>query len=879
MPRPVAILAFLAAACAASGEPRDRVSLDSDWLFERGEARDAGYRLSYEVLKPWILPTGDDLLATPPIRPAPPFAGPAEKISYTQAEFDDSGWRHLDVPHDWAIEGPFDQALPGETGKLPWVGVGWYRKHFQIPAEAAGRRIYVDFDGAMSHAAVWLNGRLVGGWPYGYASFRLDLTPFAKPGAENVLAVRLENPPESSRWYPGAGIYRNVWLVTLDPVHVAHWGVTVTTPRVSADSATVCVTVVAGNDTAARANAVVSTSIFELDGEGSPGAAPVAGGGPRDVAIGPGREASSTESIGVSHPRLWSPGKPSRYVAVTSLQVSGTVVDRVETPFGIRTIRFDPDRGFLLNGEHVSIQGVCDHHDLGALGTAVNVSALARQIRLLQEMGCNAIRTSHNPPAPELLELCDRMGMLVMDEAFDCWTVPKRPNDYHLLFADWHEKDLRALVRRDRNHPCVILWSIGNEIPEQGYQPLGWKIARHLSGIVHEEDPTRPTTSAFDKIESGYNGMQLAVGVPGYNYKPEEYPRFHELNPTLPLVSTETASCISTRGYYTFPVSGNLSEGMGDLQVSSYDLTAPPWATSPDREFRGQDQAPFNAGEFVWTGFDYLGEPTPYGFDPYVLQAIKDPAEHARMEERGKELEKIQVTSRSSYFGILDLAGLKKDRFFIYQSRWRPDLPMAHLLPHWTWPERVGLVTPVHVYTSGDEAELFLNGRSLGRKAKAAMEYRIRWDDVVYEPGELKVVAYRNGKPWATDVERTAGPAAAIALSADRSSLSSDGSDLAYITVRINDRDGNLVPRASNRIRFSVSGPGDIIAVDNGDPTSFAPFQAPERNAFNGQCIAIVRARRDAAGGIVLTAESDGLAFATVGIASGPDRSQAAASR
>ncbi|HXQ80723.1 MAG TPA: beta-galactosidase GalB, partial [Opitutaceae bacterium] len=838
MPHRAACILLAAVVSAAAGEPRERVSLDADWLFERGDAPDAGDRLSYEALKPWILPTGDELLDLSARRAAPPAAGPAENVSYAQAQFDDGAWRRLDVPHDWAIEGPFQQDLPGATGKLPWVGVGWYRKHFQLPAESAGRRILVDFDGAMSHAAVWLNGHFVGGWPYGYASFRLDLSPFAKPGAENVLAVRLENPPESSRWYPGAGIYRNVWLVTEGPVHVAHWGTTVTTPRVSPDAATVSVNVIADNDSAAVAHAAVSTSIFELDEEGRAGAAPVATAGPRDEAIVPGREVSCTESLEIAHPRLWSLAKRWRYVAVTTLEMSGAVVDRVDTPFGVRTLRFDPDRGFLLNGERVAIQGVCDHHDLGALGSAVNSSALARQVRLLQEMGCNAIRTSHNPPAPELLELCDRMGMLVMDEAFDCWAIAKRPNDYHLLFDDWHEKDLRALIRRDRNHPSVVLWSIGNEIPEQTHPPVSWKLATHLSGIAHEEDRTRPTVSAFNKIESGYNGMQLSVDVAGYNYKPEEYPRFHALNPTIPLVSSETASCVSTRGFYTFPVSDNKSEGMEDLQVSSYDLSAPPWATPPDWEFRGQDRAPFNAGEFVWTGFDYLGEPTPYMKDPNFLLDFTDPAEHARMEAKLKALERIQVTSRSSYFGILDLAGLKKDRFYIYQARWRADLPMAHLLPHWTWPERVGLVTPVHVYTSGDEAELFLNGHSLGRKKRAALEYRLRWDDVRYEPGELKVVAYWHGKPWATDVERTAGPAAAIGLSSDRPCLAADGSDLAYVTVRVNDSAGNLVPRASNRVRFAVSGPGDIVAVDNGDPTTFAPFQAAERNAFNGLCVA-----------------------------------------
>jgi beta-galactosidase len=863
-----ACVLILALAAAAAGA-RERVSLDEGWRFARGDAPDAGGRLSYDALKPWILPTGDELLDIAPARVAAPGA-PPEDVSFAQPGFDDGAWRRVDVPHDWAIEGPFQQDLPGETGKLPWVGVGWYRRHFQVPAGEPGRRFFVDFDGAMSHAAVWVNGRFAGGWPYGYASFRLNVTRFLNPGADNVLAVRLENPPLSSRWYPGAGIFRNVWLVAESAVHVEHWGVYVTTPRVSADSALVTVTAVAHNGTAAKAQARVSTAIFELGADGRMGAMPVASAAPRDEAVFAGREASCTQSLVVAHPRLWDLASPNRYVAVTTVEVAGAAVDRVETPFGIRTIKFDADRGFLLNGSRVMIQGVCDHHDLGALGAAMNVSALARQVRLLKEMGCNAIRTSHNPPSPELLDLCDSMGMLVMDEAFDCWAIPKRPNDYHLLFADWHEKDLRALVRRDRNHPCVILWSIGNEIPEQLSPTTGWKLARHLTAIANEEDPTRPTVSAFDKVESGYNGMQLSVGVAGYNYKPWEYPRFRELNPTIPLVASETSSCISTRGFYVFPVSDDKAQGLADFQVSSYDLSAPPWATTPETEFRGQDKAPFVAGEFVWTGFDYIGEPTPYFEDAKTLPEFTDPVVRAAKEAQLKAEGRVLVPSRSSYFGILDLAGLKKDRFYIYQARWHPDIAMAHLLPHWTWPERAGLVTPVHVYTSGDEAELFLNGRSLGRKARGPIEYRIRWDNVRYEPGELKVVAYKGGKPWATDVERTAGAAAALALSPDRCALAADGSDLSYVTVRINDRDGTLVPRASNRVRFRISGPGDIVAVDNGDPTSFAPFQASERDAFNGLCIAIVRTRRGSPGKITLTAESDGLAPSTAEIESAP---------
>ena len=477
-------------------------------------------------------------------------------------------------------------------------------------------------------------------------------------------------------------------------------------------------------------------------------------------------------------------------------------------------------------------------------------------------MGCNAIRTSHNPPAPELLELCDRRGLVVMDEAFDCWVKGKKQNDYHLLFPDWHEKDLRALIRRDRNHPCVILWSIGNEISEQG-SPAGHKVAAELAAIVRSEDPTRPVTAGCNNVQAGYNGFQKQVDVFGYNYKPGEYGKVRQANPSLPLLGSETSSCVSSRGEYFFPVSEDKSQGRADFQVSSYDLYAPPWAMPPDREFRGLDEFPFVAGEFVWTGFDYLGEPTPYNSDSSNLLNFTDPAEKTRMEGELKELGKIHVPSRSSYFGIIDLAGFKKDRFYIYQARWRPELRMAHILPHWNWPDRVGQITPVHVYTSGDEAELFLNGKSLGRKSKARYDYRLRWDDVAYQPGELKVVAYKQGKRWASDSVETTGPAAKLKLQPDRSAIQADGQDLSFVTVTIADQAGRLVPRARNRVAFELTGPGEIVAVDNGDATSFEPFQAQERAAYNGLCLVIIRSTNEP-GTMTLKARSPGLPSAEV---------------
>lgn len=842
----------------AAGEGRERTSFNAGWRFQKGDPAEVQDALTYLKVKPWLLPMGSDLVhysATPVVRPEGELG---DTVSYAKVDYDDGAWRKLDLPHDWGSEGPFNYDLPGETGKLPWPGTGWYRKQFSVPASDVGKRVYLDVDGAMAYSLVWLNGHFVGGWPYGYSSYRLDLTPFLKVGGANVIAVRLNNLPDSSRWYPGSGIYRNVWLVKTAPLHFSHWGVFVSTPKITADSAWVDVQVTAENATSNNETVQVSTRVYALGQDGAPTGQPVAEMGGVALKLSHEKQAMTSLGLQVPKPRLWSLRAPQRYVAVTTLEQNGQVVDTEQTPFGIRTIEFTPDRGFLLNGERVQINGVCNHHDLGALGAAVSTRALERQIDLLQEMGCNAIRTSHNPPAPELLDLCDRKGMLVMDEAFDCWAAGKKPNDYHLIFPEWHEKDLRALVRRDRNHPSVVLWSIGNEIVEQGL-PEGWKLARHLTAIVAEEDHSRPVGGGFNSTESGYNGFHKAVDVVGYNYKPYEYGKFHTRNPYIPLIGSETSSCISTRGEYFFPVTDDKSQGKSNFQMSSYDLYAPRWATTPDMEFAGQESNPFVAGEFVWTGFDYLGEPTPYNSDSTNLLNFADPAQRARAEQELKELGKIRVPSRSSYFGIIDLAGFKKDRFYLYQAHWRPDLPMAHILPHWTWSDRQGEVTPVHVYTSGDEAELFLNGQSLGRKKKEALHYRLRWDDVKYTPGELRVVAYKNGTKWAEETIRTAGAAAKLVAEADRSALAADGRDLAFVSIAVVDDQGTLVPRSSPTLHFSVAGPADIVAVDNGDPTSFESFQANERKAFNGRALVVLRTRPGTTGEITLAVEADHL--------------------
>jgi beta-galactosidase len=858
----------------AAEASRTRESFNSGWRFTKGDDPSTGESLTYERVKDWVLPTGDDLLpyrvarrVKPDGAPGGKFPGPGAIPAYARADFNDTGWRALTLPHDWGIEGPFQQQLSGDTGKLPWFGIGWYRKSFALPAADAGRQIYLELDGAMAYAMVWCNGQFVGGWPYGYSSWRVDLTSFLKPGADNLIAIRLDNPRESSRWYPGGGIYRNVWLLKTAPVAVAQWGVFVTTPVVSRESATVDVAVTLDNLTVAAVDVNVAVRLFAADASGQATGEPVGSSAAQPVKLQPGRQAQVSHTLVLVSPKLWSLKERNRYVAETTVTQGDRVIDRTATPFGIRTIACTANDGFLLNGERVPLNGVCDHHDLGALGSAVNTRAIERQLEILQAMGCNAIRTSHNPPAPELLELCDRMGFVVMVEAFDCWRIGKRRDDYSRVFDDWHEKDLIAMVRRDRNHPSVVQWSIGNEIREQ-FEPDGWKLAAHLAAIVRGEDRSRPVVAGLNNIQSPYNGFQHVVDVIGYNYKPTEYAKVRARHPQLPLMGAETASTVSSRGEYFFPVSGDQAEGRADFQVSSYDLYAPRWAHPPDVEWQGLDDAAYTLGEFVWTGFDYLGEPTPYNADVTNLLNYSNPADREKAAKELKELGKIAVPSRSSYFGIIDLAGFPKDRYYLYQSRWRPDLPMAHILPHWNWPERVGQVTPVFVYSSGDEAELFLNGQSLGRQKRGHREYRFRWNDVIYQPGELKVVTYKGGQKWAEAVQRTTGPAAKIMLAADHAVLRADGQDLSFITVTIADANGLLVPRSKNRVSFEVTGLAEIVATDNGDATSFESFQAKERAAYNGLVLVIVRTKAGEAGPITVHARSAGLTDAEIKLTS-----------
>lgn len=779
---------------------------------------------------------------------------------------DDASWRTLDLPHDWAIEGPFSDTLENSTGLLPWKGVGWYRKHFRIEERERGKRIYIDFDGAMAYAEVWLNGSYVGGWPYGYTSFRLDLTPYVNYGKDNLIAVRLDTKKWDSRWYPGAGIYRNVWLVKTSGLHVSHNGIFCTTPLVKKEQGIVSVKAEIESHIEKPVEASVKVAVYKLNEKGESSVDPLAESVTAKAFLQAFGNHTFRLDITVKEPALWDIEDPQLYRAVVTVMNESNITDVCGTNFGFRTLEFTPRNGFYLNGRRVEIKGVCNHHDLGALGAAFNIRAAERQLEILKEMGCNAIRTSHNPPAPELLDLCDRMGFLVEDEAFDAWKTPKKRNDYGKLFYSWHEEDLRALVRRDRNHPSVFIWSTGNEVGDQNNPAL----SESLRTIVKSEDNTRPVTVGCNWDESGTNGFQKTVDVFGINYRLHRYDAFFafEENRNLPFHSSESASTVSSRGEYFFPVvEGNLNNnlpGKGIFHVSSYDLAYPAWASTPDQQWAMQDKYPAVFGEFVWTGFDYLGEPTPYGMD---LSGI--PPTSRRYEQLKKRLEEQGITedpARSSYFGILDLAGFKKDRFYLYQSKWRPELPMAHILPHWNWPERKGKVTPVHVYTSGDEAELFLNGKSLGRKKKGPFEYRLRWDDVIYQPGVLKVIAYKNGEKWAEDEMRTTGKAVQLSATADRSAIKADGSDLSYITIKIEDKDRLTVPRTSNLVNFTIEGPGKIVAVDNGDPTSHDPFQASYRKAFNGLCLVIVKAEKGSAGSFTVKASSKGLKGASVKI-------------
>ena len=764
--------------------------------------------------------------------------------------FDDASWQQVRLPHDWAIEGPFDRTLNPHTAALRYFGTAWYRNTFELPETAKGRTVAVEFDGIMSNSQVWINGHLVGGRPYGYIGFQIDLTPYLVFGDRpNVLAVRVSPEDNSSRWYPGAGIYRNVWIDFSSPIHVAHWGTQVTTPNVSDLEAIVSVNTTVANQSEKQTSAVVHSAILDRNGT-------LVAEGKSGLTVNAEGRATTPASLRIPHPHRWDLQDPYLYTLDSEISIEGKVVDRYRTPFGVRTIAFDKDRGFSLNGLHLKLHGVCMHHDLGALGTAVNRRAIERQLEILKAAGVNAIRTSHNPPAPELLELTDRMGFLVIDEAFDVWRVPKLPNDYSKYFDAWSERDVRDMAQRDRNHPSIILWSIGNEIPDQ-QEPRGALVARRLTSFFHEEDPTRPTTANFNQWQMAIkNKLADEVDIPGFDYWPEHYGPILREHPNWIIVASETDSCVSSRGVYHLPI--EKYQNHPSLQLTSYDIIGPSWASCPDVEFAYQEQFPQVLGQFVWTGFDYLGEPTPFFWS-----------------EDGFDLKAPDWPARSSYFGMVDLAGFPKDRYYLYRSEWT-DKPMVHLLPHWNWAGKEGQAIPVMVYSNAEEVELFLNGQSLGRKArysdhwempvskdvipsgKFVTKYRRIWQ-VPYQPGSLKAIAYNHGKQVAVDEVRTAGQPARLRLIPDRASIAGNGDDLSFVTVRVEDKDGNLCPLADNLIHFDMSGDGEIAGVDNGNAATVEPFLANHRKAFNGLALAIVRSKKMGGGTIRIAVSADGL--------------------
>jgi beta-galactosidase len=781
----VSCFVLSAAAIAPAAEaPREIVPFDQDWRFRLGEVAHGEW------------PT-----------------------------LQDDAWRMLDVPHDWSIEGPFDPQSPaGSGGGYLNGGIGWYRKTFATAPEWKDRHVTIEFDGAYMDSDVWLNGTHLGRHPYGYTGFAYDLTPHLKTGRPNTLAVRLCVQQPCSRWYSGAGIFRHVRLVVTAPVHVAHWG-TYVTSEVAGDSATVTIRTTVENAAAEPAEARLIFVIQESSGK-------LVTQGENIFDVPPVGRATRTDEFSVPKPQLWSPETPHLYsvatMVVNNKQEGEKVIDLCRTPFGIRTIEFTKDKGFLLNGKHVPLRGVCDHHDLGCLGAAVHGRAIQRQLEILKAMGCNAIRTSHNPPAPELLDLCDRMGFLVMDEAFDEWKSAKTPNGYGRFFDEWSERDIVSMLDRDRNHPCVILWSIGNEINEQGAAD-GGRMAKRLADLCRREDPTRPTTSACNNPGGAdHSGYAKALDVVGINYNLGAYQRFKG---KYPLVASETSSASSTRGAYGLELDkqGKVQiRKQFDFQLTSYDLVAPPWGCTAERDLLALRASPWVAGEFVWTGFDYIGEPTPYGWP-----------------------------SRSSYFGIVDLAGFPKDRYYLYQSAWREE-PVVHLLPHWNWPGLEGKSIPVWCFTNCDSVELFLNDKSLGEKQlDPRKSLHVEWS-VPYQPGTLRAVGRRGGAAVARDTVATAGPAAKLVLKPDRARIAADGDDLSFVAVQVVDKDGRVCPSAEHLVRFKLNGPATIAGVDNGDPTNHESFKADRHKVFHGLGLVVVQATR-IPGKITLRAESEGL--------------------
>jgi beta-galactosidase len=769
---------------------------------------------------------------------------PGDTTGVEKTDFPDAGWRELNLPHDWSIEGKFDRnnpATPG-GGALPG-GIAWYRKTFKMPSSARGKKVFIDFDGIYRNAEVWINGHHLGMRPNGYISYRYDLTPhLVFDHKKNVIAIKVDNSKQpNSRWYSGSGIYRNVWLVTVNKLYVDHWGTFVTTPRVNKDSASVRIACTVRNEGTDNEEFEIRTTLYANDSSTS-------GFEARPMKLEANSRGEISQEITIVNPALWSVERPVQYRAVTRIYKKEKLIDEYITPFGVRYFSFDADSGFSLNGKKMKIYGVCNHHDLGALGSAVNIRALERQLEMLKKMGCNGIRTSHNPPAPELLDLCDRMGFIVINEAFDMWKKPKNPFDYHLDWDKWHARDLEDQILRDRNHPSVFVWSIGNEIREQSYFPdgkefppdsSGLAITRELAGIVHKLDPTRPVIAALDQVEGNSNTViqSGALDIIGYNYRHLVWKNAQKKWGKKPFIATEAASAFESRGDYFMPSDEIRRAGIGnqnlsdDFTASSYDNFSAVWASTHEESLKEFFRLPFVAGTFIWTGWDYLGEPTPYGWP-----------------------------ARSSYFGIIDLAGFPKDAYYLYQSVWTTK-PVLHVFPHWNW--KNGQVIDVWAYyNNADEVELFLNDRSLGVRKKEQGNLHVMWR-TIFEPGKISAVSRKNGKTVLTREIKTAGEPFKISLTADRKSILSDGKDLAFITVKILDDEGNMVPHATNMVKFSCSGEGTIAGVDNGFQASLESLKADSGKVYNGMSLVILQSTAKS-GKARIVATSDGLNEAAV---------------
>ena len=742
--------------------------------------------------------------------------------------FDDSSWEKVNLPHDWAIKGPFNEQENGSTGKLPWRGEGWYRNTFTLSSEDQGKVVYIKFDGVMSSPQIFVNGKLAGKWDYGYSSFYLDISDFVKYGQENGIAVYVDNRKHDSRWYPGAGIYRKVEMMTTEKVHEEIWGTYITTPVVSQSYAEMRILSNVWNkdseDKKVTVEAVlVSPEGFEIKTVAS-----------RQRTLPAGSLFQFDNWMTVVRPQIWDVDHPVLYSIKTKVIVDGKVVDSNETPFGFRSFEFTADDGFHLNGRRLQLRGVNLHHDHGPLGAAFNKRSMERKLEILKEMGCNAVRTSHNICAPELIELCDKMGLLVFNEAFDKYD--KKADIFEATdFYEFGERVIKNFVLRDRNNPSVFIWSVGNEMGDiQSNSNFGLQRLAAMVGLVRKYDITRPVTMACDQESNAHWRHFDYYDVHAWNYD-QRWKTARKLDPSKSVIISESASTVSTRGFYELPLPEKPTDFTQSNQVSSYDLHAPSWAEVCDDDFMWQENDKYIAGEFVWTGFDYLGEPTPYS------------------------------SSRSSYFGIVDLCGIPKDRYYLYQSYWRPEKDLIHILPHWNWPGHEGKKVPVFVYTNGDEAELFLNGKSLGKQSKkpkseiSTERYRLMWHDVVYEAGELKAVAYRAGKVIGEKVLRTAGEAYTLKLTPDRSRLKASGEDLSFILVEAYDKNGNLCPLAEYMINFELKGPGEIAGVGNGNPQSHEPFVAPYRKLFNGKAMLIVRTTANKPGKITVEASAEGL--------------------